>query len=152
MIETTGDLWELAREADAVVITTNGAVNKKGEAVMGRGCALEAKQKFPWLAKAFATKLVESGNHVHQFTISPEQGMQMSLVTFPVKKSWFELADFVLIRRSGQELVALANVESWKKVVMPRPGCGNGGLEWGAVKQVLEDVLDERFFVTTYAT
>lgn len=150
VIEAIGDLWELARDADAVVITTNGYVNKKGEAVMGRGCALEAKQRHPWLPERLALALQARGNHVHRFSISPEQGMKMSLVTFPVKSMWYDRASLPLISRSKRELVELADAEKWLKVVMPRPGCGNGGLDWEDVRPLMAN-LDDRFIVTTYA-
>ena len=42
MREIFGNLWEA--ECDLRVITTNPMINAKGQAVMGRGCALEAKQ------------------------------------------------------------------------------------------------------------
>ena len=151
MIETTGDLWELARDADAVVITTNGYVNKKGEAVMGAGCALEAKERHPWLPARLASELRAGGNHVYRFTISPEQGMRQSLVTFPVKTAWYETATLMLIERSKQELEKLADAEGWKKVVMPRPGCGNGKLDWDKHVRPIMARMDDRFVVTTYA-
>jgi hypothetical protein len=34
----------------------------------------------------------------------------------------------------------------WQRVVLPRAGCGNGGLNWEmAVRPVLADILDDRF-------
>lgn len=151
MIETTGDLWELARDADAVVITTNGYVNSRKEAVMGAGCALEAKRKYPWLPHRLAHEIAMGGNHVHVFQVSPEQGMTQSLVTFPVKSAWYEKATLMLIERSKQELEKLATKEGWTKVVMPRPGCGNGGLNWEMHVRPIIARMDDRFTVTTYA-
>lgn len=151
MIEAVGDLWELARDADAVVITTNGYVNKKGEAVMGAGCALEAKQRHAWLPQRLARELRAGGNHVYRFTISPEQGVRQSLVTFPVKVAWHEQASLMLIEQSKQELVKMADEEGWTKIVMPRPGCGNGRLSWEAHVRPIISRMDDRFTVTTYA-
>ena len=151
MIETTGDLWELARDADAVVITTNGFIKQNGEAVMGAGCALEAKERHPWLPNRLGYMLAEKGNHVHRFSVSPEQGMVQSLVTFPVKDKWFNDANLMLIERSKQELEKLADREGWTKIVMPRPGCGNGGLDWNEHVRPIIARMDDRFVVTTYA-
>jgi len=42
--EVDGNLWEI--EADWRVITTNGFVKKDGRAVMGRGVARQALQRY----------------------------------------------------------------------------------------------------------
>jgi O-acetyl-ADP-ribose deacetylase (regulator of RNase III) len=70
------------------------------------------------------------------------------LVVFPVKHEWMELADLALIQQSAYELIALADRLEWRRVVLPRPGCGNGGLTWDQVQPLLWD-LDDRFVVVT---
>lgn len=40
--EVVGNMWAIP--ADAYCITTNGFVKKNGEAVMGAGCAKEARR------------------------------------------------------------------------------------------------------------
>ena len=49
MIEVVGNLWTYA--ADFRAITTNGTVKFDGRAVMGRGCAREATQRYPKIAR-----------------------------------------------------------------------------------------------------
>ena len=146
MNEARGNLWDF--EADATVITTNGFVKKNGEAVMGRGCAREAATRYPNLPKELGLKIQCDGNHV--FLMPIRRGM--SLVTFPVKHHWREEADPELIERSLFELVDLADHYNWRQVVMPRPGCGNGRLQWeGDIQMLCDSVLDARFTVVTYA-
>jgi len=149
MKEARGDLWELGRNADAVVVTTNGTVKMNGEAVMGAGCAKEALERHPWLGQRLAKALEEGGNHVHLFYISPEQGVTMPLITFPTKKNWWESADLDLITRSVMELDKLAWDHKWEKIVMPRPGIGNGGLRWEDVLPIVQ-LLDDRFTIVTW--
>lgn len=148
MIEVTGNLWEF--EADAHVITTNGFVKKSGECVMGRGCAKEARDMFPGLAKRLGERIDKHGNHVHLIGSPKVDSKVKNLVSFPVKHNWWENADPLLIHHSAVELVTLAEQMLWEKVVLPRPGCGNGSLEWEEVSMLLMDELDNRFYVITW--
>ena len=150
MIEREVDLWKF--RAAAVVITTNGKVKKNGEAVMGRGCAREAALRFPTLASDLGKLISNTGNHVYALrnvalaVATPDEIDEMpkalaaawttTLVSFPVKDTWQEPAKIDLIVRSAGELVELTNQHGWDKVVMPRPGCGNGQLGWDII---LED-------------
>lgn len=44
-IQNTGSLFYLSQnEHEAVVVTTNGVIRKNGDAVLGKGQALEAKK------------------------------------------------------------------------------------------------------------
>lgn len=46
---STDDLWNSA--ADVITVTTNNVFNSNGELVMGGGCALEAKLRYPNLPR-----------------------------------------------------------------------------------------------------
>jgi len=140
MKEVKGDIWK--RSGDVRVITTNGYVKRNGEAVMGRGVALQAARRYQWLPKALGEKLLEEGNHVHLFN-TPHG----ALVTYPVKYNWWQAADPELIERSAKELIVLTNEQGWQQVLMVRPGCGNGQLTWDVVKPILVPLLDDRFII-----
>ncbi len=143
MKEIFGDLFE-QKDADAICITTNGNVKKNGEAVMGRGCAKEADRRWN-CSKTLGEAIEEGGN----FPIIFHRTGDYDVVSFPVKHKWWEKADMSLIKESAKCLVSFANIYEWKKVVLPRPGCGNGRLDWKDVKRVLEPILDDRFYVIT---
>lgn len=144
MKEAVGDLWEMP--ADLRVITTNPAINAKNQAVMGRGCALEAKRRIPGLEYRFAGLLREHGNRVMR--LARYRGAD--LASFPVKHHWKQEADPELIRSSARQLAALADKFGYERVVLPRPGCGNGRLLWSDVRPVLARILDDRFTVVTF--
>ncbi len=72
-----------------------------------------------------------------------------ALVSFPVKHAWDQRADLDLIRQSAYELVVLTEKYGWKKVLVPRPGCGNGQRKWHEIKPILAPMLDDRFVVVT---
>jgi hypothetical protein len=144
MLELKADLWEIP--CDARVISTNGSVNRFGHAVLGRGCALEAKQRYPELSLKLGVLLRgHNRNHVYMF-----KEMGSLLVTFPVKHQWHERADITLIRWSADELVEMTHAQGWKRVALPRVGCGNGKLSWTIVKPVIERILDDRFTVCSF--
>lgn len=72
------------------------------------------------------------------------------LVTFPVKVHWKDTASLDLIRRSALDLMATLDMPPlWptRKVILPRPGCGNGGLSWVHVRPVIAPILDNRVWV-----
>lgn len=151
MIEVRGNLWDYP--ADVRCITTNGFVKKNGLAVMGRGCAFEATKRYGGIAKILGRQIKENGNHVAKI-----YGAAEAIYSFPVKHNWFEKADPTLIERSAHELVAAINgtptndpiAIAQLRIVLPRPGCGNGQLRWEDVQPVLAPILDDRFHVITF--
>jgi hypothetical protein len=63
---------------------------------------------------------------------------------------WACKARLDIIRKSAHELVAMADKFGWKRVVLPRPGCGAGELSWDDVRPLLEAILDDRFKAITF--
>jgi hypothetical protein len=144
MRELTVNLWSVS--ADLLVITTNGYVTKRGAAVMGRGCAKEAKDRYPDLPHKLGSFLERYGNRAMLLGIYDGS----ELCSFPVKKHWRDYADLSLILRSTHQLLKIVDRYGYERVVLPRPGCGNGGLLWSAVKPVIDPLLDDRFTVVSY--
>ena len=142
MRETVGDIWDYLGCA-IVAITTNGAVDRSGDAIFGRGCARQSLASFPDLKRRLGRLLRETGNHVYD--------LGDGIVSFPVEESPWENPDPRLIARSALELRELADRSGWRLVVVPRPGCGGGGLDWSEVRPLLEKVLDDRFLIITNA-
>lgn len=69
--------------------------------------------------------------------------------SLPEVPGWQLSADPILIEGSVQRLVRMADLKKWKRVILPRPGCGNGELKWSYVCGILNQYLDKRFFVIT---
>jgi hypothetical protein len=144
---------------DAICITTNGFVKKNGEAVMGRGIAKEAANSFPEFPRILGDSIFRNGNHlnvffemIHHYNGDTGEEYSQDIVTFPVKHNWFEKADMELIRRSARELMKWADqLPHWERVLLPRPGCGNGKLDWSDVKREIEPILDDRISVVTFS-
>ena len=142
MLEAVGDIWGYGETA-IVVITTNGSVARNGRAIFGRGVAHQAALRFPALAERLGRLLAEGGNHVFD--------LGCGIATFPVEETPWSLPDLRLIARSAEELRTLADRAGWQRIVVPRPGCGGGGLQWQDVRHLLEPWFDERFVVVSKA-
>lgn len=140
MREAMVDIWSLWGEA-VLAITTNGSRTRDGRAIPGRGVARQAFERFPDLPVQLGRLLQAGGNHVHQ--IIP------GLVSFPVEDTPFSQPDRRLIRQSAAELRYLADQNGWQQIVVPRPGCGGGGLRWEEVRPILVELFDDRFIVVT---
>lgn len=146
MKEVYGDVWEYS--ADVICIPSNGYIKRPrrgdphGRAVMGRGVAQQARDRFVDLDIEVASQIERFGNHVAW--VRPEDP---KLMIFPVKHNWWEEADPELIVRSAGELSEIATTNNWLTFVLPRPGCGNGQLKWEQVKPLIKDVLPDNVHV-----
>ena len=135
-----GNIWDFHNNGDWICITTNGTIKKNGEAVMGRGCALQAKQKYNDLPKRLADSMKLYGN-------TPIIFLENKIISFPVKHNWYEKADINLIENSAKHLLNFADHAVFNKIYIPRPGCGNGRLDFCDVKPILEKYFDDRFII-----
>ena len=138
MLETVGDIWEYAGSA-VIVITVSGSLTRNGRIVPGNGVARQAFQRDPSAAEKLGTLVATDGSHVHD--------AGNGIVSFPVEESAWSQPDLAIIARSARELRVLADNSGWQRIVVPRPGCGGGGLAWKDVKPVLEPWFDDRFTV-----
>jgi O-acetyl-ADP-ribose deacetylase (regulator of RNase III) len=150
MKEISANIWDVFKDYDAIVCPTNGVVKTNGELVMGGGLAKQFKEKFPYIPYIWGSHVKRYGNHLgkHSHDGNPELP---ALVSFPSKHHWKDVSDIDLIRRSTQELVECADYQDYKKVLLPKVGCGLGGLTWKEVKPVLEKYLDKRFTIISFA-
>jgi hypothetical protein len=155
MIEVSGDLWKLVPEVEEAwpclkLVTINGECRRSdGAAVMGRGCARQAKDVVPGVDHKLGGLLAEHGNRVMRLASLPDGS---HLGSFPVKHGWREEADLTLIERSAYQLVELMNRFGYQTVFLPRPGAGIGKRSYQAeIKPLIEEILvGGRFVIVTY--
>ena len=137
-----GNIWD--SKALAICVTTNGNVRSDGRAVMGRGIALQAAQRYPQLPFDLAERLNRFGNKVHSFYAYP------SIITFPTKNDWRNPSDLGLIALSATQLVELRKDHDGR-VALPFPGCANGGLDIDTVLAIIDPILsDDKFEIWDY--
>ena len=156
MKEIAGDFLKIYRDYDVVCCTTNTCTNNKNELVMGRGIAYLFKHEWPELPKIWGEKILKTKPRelplVFVESVLTGSGLCGTgnkvkyLVAFPTKKDWRQDSILEVIHNSAKQLDYLADVFGWKSVLLPKPGCCNGGLSWENVKLVIS-FLDERFWI-----
>jgi hypothetical protein len=146
MLEEKGNLWDALTPSDWCVITTNCTLKRDGSLVMGRGIALEAKQKWPWLPKLVGEMITQRGLHVEKIQTKTER-----IIIFPVKYEFYLPANINLIAKSARDLANLLPSLQGGRVLLGRPGCGNGRRDWTEVEPILRTYLtDNRFIVFSH--
>ena len=155
-----GDIWELVEEGFHLVIPVNIGWTHKGANVMGRGLAKQAVDVYghgvaEWLGKTqreVYEVFKESGNDPNDpetialFLFSHEKH---PLIFFPTKPlntdapnlSWQDDADIDIIRGGLAKFSHFLSEMGINKAAVPLLGAGNGGLDPGMIKELIEEVL-----------
>ncbi|MBS7565904.1 macro domain-containing protein [Mucilaginibacter sp. Bleaf8] len=132
---TKGDL--LDAQVDALV----NAVNTVG--VMGKGIALQFKNRFPENFKAYkdavSNGILVTGK-VQVVPVNSSTGVKY-IVNFPTKQHWRNPSKLIWVEEGLTDLVTQIKVYDIQSIAIPPLGCGNGGLDWGTVKPLIENAL-----------
>lgn len=132
-------------EAPAKCITTNLVVKKDGKAVMGAGVAKAFRDEYKGIDEEYG-RMLSRGIDFVEIIFSDNRS---DILSFPTKNDWRDKSDINLIIKSTKELVDLVNLYDYSEVLLPRPGCSNGGLDWEEVKKEIEPLLDDRFIIVS---
>lgn len=130
---------------DGICVTTNGVVDANGNAVMGKGVAKIVKDAFPGIEKVLGGLIKQHGNRTMCLGTGAYNGVTFRIFSFPTKHHWQGCSDVTLISQSMIQLCEMLKKEQFKceNVYLPRPGCGNGGLNWDSnVKAWLAPLLE----------
>lgn len=139
MIQMEGDLWDFHNRDYHVVIPTNLETRRNGSAIMGRGVARQAVDKFPGL-EAWYGRAIWEHNHT-----DVKYNAVWRIFCFPVKSHWRDRADLDIIKNSAASL--RRSVEAIRvggripSVALPLVGCGFGELDPEQVLPILEDAF-----------
>jgi hypothetical protein len=154
MVEITGDLWTILQDPKrgygSACILVNWTTNNQGYAIMGRGIAAQAKQLYPDLPDQLGTVIREAERHPYVFTYTSPTGTEPWLIMFPTKLHWRDPSPLWLVKQSVCQLMDLLDQFDWlAPVLLPRPGVGNGKLDWELVKATIAPILDKRVHITS---
>lgn len=137
MIEfASGNL--LRANAEALVNTVNT------EGVMGKGIALQFKNAYPAMFKAYEAACRTGEVRLGQVQVYDLGGIVDGprwIINFPTKGHWrsrSQLQDVAAGLKSLTETVQRLGIKS---IAVPPLGCGNGGLSWSMVKPLIEQAF-----------
>jgi len=133
-----GDL--LNEKTEAIVNTVNCV------GAMGKGIALQFKQRWPQNFKAYESacerKEVQLGK---MFIVDLGQWEKPRfLINFPTKAHWKGDSEIGYIESGLKDLVLQVSRLGIKSIALPPLGCGNGKLDWSEVKPLIFEAFADR--------
>jgi O-acetyl-ADP-ribose deacetylase (regulator of RNase III) len=130
-----GDVNLLMAPVDALV----NAVNTVG--VMGKGLALQFKKAFPDVFVAYEQACKAGEVTTGKMHVVERMGSPRFVIDFPTKKHWRHPSKLEYIRDGLVDLVRCVNERGIRSIAVPPLGCGNGGLEWAAVRPLIVEAF-----------
>ncbi|WP_338815028.1 macro domain-containing protein [Bernardetia sp. Wsw4-3y2] len=117
--------------------------------VMGKGLALQFKQKFPTNYKIYKeackNKTIDIGKLLLVSDFKNESNLERKqfIINFPTKKHWRNPSKIEYIEEGLKDLVRIIETQKFESMAIPALGCGLGGLEWEDVRFLLEKYLEK---------
>lgn len=131
IIYVTGDL--LQSEAQCLVNTVNC------EGYMGKGIAYQFKFAFPANNASYVKACRDGSLYIGTLHHFQEKGK--IIVNFPTKDKWRAKSEPEYIEIGLDQLFILIEELHICSIAIPPLGCGNGGLIWSDIKQLIEKKL-----------
>lgn len=123
MQQIKGNIWDFHGSNSYIGVTTNGVIRSNGSLIMGKGIALEARERFKGVDKLLGTLVKNQGNNVYLLA-------SHGIFSFPTKDHFKDVSPLELIERSCQQLREAMNKVPNKQFYLIPPGCGLGGRDW----------------------
>lgn len=138
----TGNLLEAETEALVNTVNTVG--------VMGKGIALQFKERFPMNFKIYAAACKTGEMQVGKMLVVKEHSISGDnlIINFPTKTEWFKKSQYNYIEEGLKDLAKVIVERQIKSIAIPPLGCGNGGLKWEKVKPMMDEYLGHLSDVT----
>ena len=131
-----GDI--LAADAEVLVNTVNCV------GVMGRGIALQFKNRFPANFKAYAAACKRNEVRPGKMFVfdTRELSWPRYVINFPTKRHWRGKSRIEDIRAGLEALVEEIRARGIRSVAIPPLGSGLGGLDWNEVRPLIEEAME----------
>ena len=125
----------LEAQVDALVNTVNT------EGVMGKGIALQFKQAFPDMFRAYTDACKSKQVRLGQMDVYDRGGLVEGprwIINFPTKGHWKSRSRLTDIESGLLDLTATIKRLGVRSIAVPPLGCGYGGLDWAEVRPLIE--------------
>lgn len=134
----TGNLLNAKTQAIVNTVNTVG--------VMGKGIALQFKERFPQNYKAYADACKKGKVEIGKMFVFNESDLlneDKIIINFPTKKEWYRKSQYSYIEEGLKDLVKTIKDNKIQSISIPPLGCGNGGLKWEKVKSLMVKYLGD---------
>lgn len=134
---TKGNLLEANTEALVNTVNTVG--------VMGKGIALQFKEAYPHNYKVYRDACKNGSFKTGEVLAVKDQDLRGEkwIINFPTKAHWKGKSQYSYIESGLKALKRAINSHQIKSMALPPLGCGNGGLEWGKVREMIAQELKD---------
>lgn len=129
----------LTAPVEALVNTVNTV------GVMGKGIALQFRERFPQNYIAYKNACKSDQMVIGKMFVFREEMLdgEKLIINFPTKKHWRQPSQYNYVEQGLKDLVSVIRHYQIKSLALPPLGCGNGGLDWEIVKQMIIDHLGQ---------
>jgi len=130
----------LESEAQALVNTVNTV------GVMGKGIALQFKEKFPENFRVYYDACRKKEFHIGEMLVVEDSNLNSgpkTIINFPTKTHWKLPSEYCYIDQGLQALRREIELLHIRSIAIPPLGSHNGGLDWLRVRQMIEASLGD---------
>lgn len=117
--------------------------------IMGKGIALKFKKKYPNMFKDYELKC--NYNQVKlgvPYIYKIDEDKQ--ILNFPTKNHWKNKSDIEDIQSGIKYIIDNKHELNITSIALPALGCGEGGLNWNDVKELLLELKELNIYIEIY--
>lgn len=118
--------------------TLVNTVNTQG--VMGKGLAQEFKFRHPSMFEQYKKICEEGLLDIGKLWLW--KGSEQWILNFPTKRHWRYPSKMEFIKTGLEKFISEYEQRGIREIAFPRLGCGNGGLDWPDVRDLMEGYLE----------
>lgn len=121
--------------SDHILVNTVNCVG-----VMGKGIALQFKNRFPDHFKDYQKACQNKEIQIGKCWLWKD--LYISIIAFPTKEHWRNPSKYEYIEKGLDSLKNLVLFNNMENIVIPKLGCGCGGLDYDKVRNIIYDKLE----------